>query len=199
MRRLQDESDRINSQVRDLEVKVERLRTDIAVAETKKARYLKEISNLDDKINIEKKKAVQDDLQKLNEMVGTLRNLVPTVEGAIDRHYYNCYGDGNTVKIEQNGSVVVYIVNGDKFGDYLRKLYGQSVQVPSIRSDVTFNKVNIFGPEWTGAFGYPFGEAAFGANDFSFTGSFNCMNPTSVVTGYGTISGIGANYIDAQD
>lgn len=32
-------------------------------------------------------------------MVGTLKGLVPTVEGAIDRHYYNCYGDGSTVKI----------------------------------------------------------------------------------------------------
>lgn len=64
------------------------------MAETKKDRYLKQISALDDKINAEKKKVVEDDLARVHEMITTLKGLVPAVEGAIDRHYYNCYGNG---------------------------------------------------------------------------------------------------------
>ncbi len=131
-------------------------------------------------------------------MISTLKGLVPSVEGAIDRHYYSCYGNG-AIRAQQSGDVVVYVVSGDKFGDYLRNLYGTSVRVPSIRSDVSFNKVDIFGREWSGKFGYPFVESAFENSDFAFSGSFNCLNPGSLVTGFGTISNIGANFIEAKD
>lgn len=93
----------------------------------------------------------------------------------------------------------MYIVSGDKFGDYLRNLYGNSVQVSSIRSDVIFNRVDIFGQEWQSNYGYPFVDSAFGNNDFTFAGSFNCLNPGSVVTGSGVISNIGPNFIEAKD
>lgn len=49
------------------------------MAETKKDRYLKQISALDDKINAEKKKVVEDDLARVHEMITTLKGLVPAV------------------------------------------------------------------------------------------------------------------------
>lgn len=91
------------------------------------------------------------------------------------------------------------MISGDKFGDYLRNLYGTSVRVPSIRSDVTLNRVDIFGQEWTGKYGYPFVDSAFENSDFAFSGSFNCLNPGSLVTGLATISNIAGNYIEAKD
>lgn len=102
------------------------------------------------------------------------------------------------MKVQQNGGVTVYVVSGSKFGDYLRSLYGD-VKVPSIREDVTLNRVNIFGADWTGKFGYPFADAAFKNDDFSFSGSFSCVNPGAAVSGYGTISAIGSDYIEAKD
>ena len=141
---------------------------------------------------------VDDDIAKINEMIGKLRELVPSVEGVIDKQYYSCYGNG-AIRAEQSGNSVVYVVSGDKFGDYLRNLYGTSVRVPSIRADVAFNKVDIFSREWSGKFGYPFLDSAFDNTDFAFSGSFNCLNPGSLVTGSGTISNIGPNFIEAKD
>lgn len=61
------------------------------------------------------------------------------------------------------------------------------------------NRVNIFDQKWSGAFGYPFNESAFGTSDLSMGGSFGCMNPNSLVQGSGTITAIGANYIETLD
>ncbi len=126
-------------------------------------------------------------------MISSLRRIIPTIESEIDRHYYYCYGDGS-VQIEQTGSVIVYIVRGERFGDYLRNQYGTSVRIPSIRSDVTFRRVNIFGAPWTNKFGYPFPEGSFGS-DLSFAGSFSCLNPSNLVRGSGQIVSIGADTI----
>lgn len=161
---------------------------------------MNQIAALDDKINVEKTKAVDDDLNRLNEVILSLRNLIPNVESAIDRNYYNCYGEGENVKIEQSGNVSVYIVSGDHFRDYLQNIYGISpAMLPSVTKDVAFNKVDIFGPDWAGRFGYPFNDSAFNSPDFSFSGSFNCLNPASMVTGSSVITGIGSNFIEAQD
>jgi len=77
---LTDQADTLSSQARDLEVKVGRLRTDISVNDAKKTRLLKDISSLEDRIALESKKNIPDDLNKLNDMVATLRRVVPTVE-----------------------------------------------------------------------------------------------------------------------
>ena len=94
-------------------------------------------------------------------MVISLKELVPSVESAIDRHYYSCYGGGSSVKVQQNSGVAVYVVDGGKFGEYLRNLYGESLKIPSFKSDVSLNRVDIFGMEWSGKFGYPFIDSAF--------------------------------------
>lgn len=66
-----------------------------------------------------------------------------------------------------------------------------------MNGDVLFNRVDIFGSTWVGAFGYPFGNNAnvLGGNDLAIGGSFGCNNPSALVTGYGTITSIGAGYI----
>lgn len=52
---------------------------------------------------------------------------------------------------------MIYVVNGESFADYLKEHYGQSIQTPSIRANnVSLNRVNIFGTDWTGQYGYPF-------------------------------------------
>lgn len=130
-------------------------------------------------------------------MVASLRRLIPSVESEIDRHYYYCFGEGK-VQVQNTGGVVVYIVRGDAFGNYLRNLYGATINVPAVSRDISFNRVNIFDANWVGAFGYPFSSGSFSSSDLSLTGSFSCMNPTALVTGSGSITSIGPNWIEAS-
>ncbi len=97
-------------------------------------------------------------------MIGKLKALVPTTESEIDRHYYYCYGEGS-VQVEKTGGVVVYIIKGERFGDYLHSAYGKSVEVPSNRGDVRLQRVDTYGNSYTNAYGYP------EVNDFSCIGS----------------------------
>lgn len=198
IRDLNDKADTLSAQVKDLEVRVNRLRTDISIADAKKTKYLKDIQNLQDQISIQRKLQVPDSLNKINDMINSLRKMLPTVQSEIDRHYYYCFGNGK-VQVQQTGSVVVYVVRGDAFANYLRTLYGSNVVLPAINGDVLFNRVDIFGSTWVGAFGYPFGNGALGGNDLSIGGSFGCTNPGALVTGYGTITSVGAGHIECAD
>lgn len=193
---LNDQADTLNAQTRDLEVKVNRLRTDISVADAKRSKYFKDIQALQDRIAIQRKQQVPDSLNVINDMIARLKKSLPTVQSEIDRHYYYCFGDGK-VQVQVTGSVVVYVVRGDAFANYLRQLYGANVVVPAVNGNVLFNRVDIFGSTWVGAFGYPFGNSALGGSDLSLGGSFNCLNPNALVTGSGTITAIGGNWVEA--
>ena len=81
----------------------------------------------------------------------------------------------------------------------MRNLYGKNIVLPGVSGDVLLNRVDIFGDTWIGAFGYPFQTSAFGSSDLSINGSFGCLNPNAVVTGSGTITAIGADYIECDD
>ena len=186
IRRLRDKVDALRARYTELEIKVERLRTDISVAEAKEDKINAEIDRYVDRINFEKKKIAQDELDDLNHMIGVLKDLIPTTEKEIDRHYYYCYGEGS-VTTEQTGGVVVYIVRGERFGEYIHNAYGKSVKVPAVRGDVSFRRVNIFGNPWTNKYGYPFPHSRDGS---SLNNDFGCLNPSAAKSGYGTISGI---------
>lgn len=80
LRDLQDQSDTFSSQTRDLEVKVNRLRTDISVADTRKTKYLNDNAGYQDRIDIERRKITAADVVKLNGMVDSLKKMVPTIE-----------------------------------------------------------------------------------------------------------------------
>lgn len=128
--KLRDQADALKAKSNELEIQVERLRTDITVAQTKEARFNQQIQDLQDKINIENKKIVTGDLDSLNRMIATLKRLEPSTQKEIDRHYYYCFGDGK-VEVQQTGSTVVYIVRGESVNAYLNGRYGP--QVPAKR------------------------------------------------------------------
>lgn len=127
-------------------------------------------------------------------MIDTLKRLVPTTEREIDRHYYYCYGEGN-VQVEQTGSVVVYIVRGERVDNYLNSRYGQHANRG--HGDLRFRKVDIFDAKWTSKFGYPAVINRRGNNN-DFSGSFSCLGGNSI-KGHGTITNIGSDYIEARD
>lgn len=194
---LQDKANALRSKFTELEIKVERLRTDIAVAEEKEDNINAEIDRNTNKINFEKKKIAQDELDDLTRMIEDLKALVPSVEEEIDRHYYYCYGEG--VDVEKTGSVLVYVVKGERVGEYLHSAYGDSVKVPALRGDVHFERVDIFGAPWTNKFGYPFVDAALAGESLEFQGDFNCLSPSRSEKGYGVIKGVQSREIDVEN
>ena len=195
---LQDLADKLRGKYTALEIKVERLRTDISVAEAKEDKINAEIDRNIDRINFEKKKIAQDELDDLRHMIKKLKELVPTTENEIDRHYYNCYGDGS-VQVEKTGSVTVYIVRGESLGPYLHKAYGKSVKVPALKRDIPFHKVDIFGPAWTNKFGYPFVDTSLKGRGFEFGGDFTCLKPSESYKSYGIIDRVESGAIHVKE
>lgn len=132
-------------------------------------------------------------------MIETLKRFIPSVQSEIDRHYYYCYGQG-AVQVEQTGSVVVYIVKGERFGDYLRAQYGAGTVTPSLRQlgTVELRRVDIFSPVWGARYGYPFPSSSLGGSGTSISGSFSCLNPSAAQKGYGKIYEVGSDYIGVQ-
>lgn len=78
IKKLRDQADALRSKSNTLEIQVERLRTDISVAQAKEANYNEQINVLNDRIVVERKKLVSDDLDKLQRMIGTLKRLAPS-------------------------------------------------------------------------------------------------------------------------
>ena len=127
-------------------------------------------------------------------MIDALKELVPTTENEIDRHYYYCYGEG-AVQVEKTGGVVVYIVKGERFGQYIHSAYGKSVKVPAVHGDVVFRKVDPFAAPWINKYGYPVVDTELSGNDLNFGKGFSCLNPSAARKGYGTISAIESSHI----
>jgi archaellum component FlaC len=188
---LRDKSDSIRRKCTDLEIQVERLRTDKKIAEAKEDRLNDQIEALEQRIAIEEEKLAYDELHTLEDMVETLQNLLPGIEREVDRQYYYCYGEGS-VTVETTGSVVVYIVRGESFGNYLLSVYGQSVKVPAVRArDYHLYKVDIFSPAFTSKFGAPYAVGEAG-NGLQLSGDFSCLREADAF-GSGTIDSINGN------
>ena len=192
---LRDKANAHRRKCTELEIEVERLRTDINVAESKTRGIDDRIDDLNRRIDVEKGKLKHDDLENLRHMINSLSGLIDGVQREIDRQYYYCYGDG-AVQTEQTGSVVVYIVRGESFGNYLLTVYGQSVKVPAVRGTYNLYRIDIFSPVWTSQFGASFSGSSMGGSSLSLGGDFSCTNNAGAQTGSGRISNISGNRIE---
>lgn len=146
-----------------------------------------------ERIALERKKLVPGQLTALTEMVATLRGFLPNVQAEVDKHYYYCFGEGK-VQVKNAGGVVIYIVRGEAFANYLRNVYGANVILPSNlnnNAEVNLRRVDVFGDSWLGAFGNQYGTSAF--SGFGINSGSDCSAPSadSIVRGSGTIARIG--------
>lgn len=64
----------------DLEIEVERLRTEIAIAEAKADGYRAQIAEYRDRIAKEEQRQYQPELDSINEMIATLKRAIPSVQ-----------------------------------------------------------------------------------------------------------------------
>ena len=128
-------------------------------------------------VAIERKKTPTDDLEDLTQMIATLKRFIPSVQAEIDRHYYYCYGEG-AVEVARTGNTVVYIVRGERFGDYLRNQYGSGNATPSLRQlgTLELRRVDIFSNVWSARYGYPFSGEALQGSQLAISGSFSCVD-----------------------
>lgn len=137
-------------------------------------------------------------------MISTLKRVIPSVQSEIDRHYYYCYGEG--VKESEAQGVVVFIVQGERFQDYLQSNYGSDIvrlgpnNLQTSEREIRFRTVDIFSRSWSSNFGYPFSQTSLGgdSNKFDIAGSFNCLAPSKANHSAGKIKGIYSDYIDVD-
>ena len=199
IKNLQDSIDRIKRDSNALEVDLERSRTDLSVAQVKDKKFAADIKGLKDRIVVEQAKVVEDDLQKLRVIVDKLGKSYPTIQAGIDREYYYCYGPGK-VQVETTGSTVVYIVNGDAFGQYIDNAYGQ-VTSPGLRTStsgsVRLQSVDPFSPIWTSKFGVS-SSSGKGSVGGSGRGNFSCLSG-SAANGRGVITSLTNEGIQISD
>lgn len=130
-------------------------------------------------------------------MADILKTLSPIIQQEVDRHHYDCFGEGS-VQIEETGDVTVYILKGDQIPHYLQKAYGEEVAASEndYRGEVRLREVNIFGPEWTDKFGFPFPHSLDeqGLN----LGRFDCLSPSAAEKGWGKIRTVNADSIEVE-
>ena len=196
IKNLQDSIDRIKRDSNTLEVDLERSRTDLSVAQVKDKKLADDIKGFKDRIVAEQAKVVEDDLQKLRTIVDKLGKSYPTIQAGIDREYYYCYGPGK-VQVETTGNTIVYIVNGDAFGQYIDNAYGTvstGLRV-STSGNVRLQSVDAFSPVWTAKFG---GSAKGGSGAASGRGNFSCWS-SNATNGRGVITGVNADGIQIND
>lgn len=178
----------------EIEIQVERIRTELTIAQTKDDQLAAEIAALKNRIALEEQKLVNGDLDSLLDMVATLERILPTVQMEIDRQYYFCYGDG-AVETTNTGGVLVYIVRGESFAEYIQSAYGQTVNVNrnGVRGVNELYAVDIFSNAYSSNYGAPF-SSNFGSGN-SYASDFNCLNPSALQSGQGTIQAISGNQI----
>ncbi len=197
---LNDTADNLKRQANTLEVDLERARTDLSVAKVKDEKLANDIRNFQDQINAQQPKLVDDDLRNLRTIITNLNAVIPKINDAINREYYYCYGAGK-VSTETVGSVIVYVVKGEAFGQYIQTAYGQSVAAPQLRSDGPDFRLNLVDPYsqiWTAKFGYPTLANKAGINAGVFPGDFSCLNAGGN-SGSGRISAVNADGFVVND
>lgn len=77
--------DAIKRQSNALEVDLERARSDLSVNQVKDNNFVNDIKNLKDRIVVEQKKLVDDDLRNLQALVANLNRAIPQIQSGIDR------------------------------------------------------------------------------------------------------------------
>ena len=119
-------------------------------------------------------------------MVDSLLRSLPSVQGQIDTSYYNCYSLSD-IQSQTEGTTLVYYIGNKNFQKYLENSYGNiQVQAISLSGTVTVTPLTILDPTWVAAFGDPYQDSQIAVNkEFSFNEDFNCLNPSTLVSGYG--------------
>jgi hypothetical protein len=147
------------------------------------------INRLRARLADQQQKAPSDMLVRLRTIVDNLNNNIPSINNDINREYYYCYGAGK-VDTQSTGSVIVYVVKGEAFGQYLQNAYGQSVGAPRLTtgSDYRLQIVDPYSQVWTAKYGYPT-LAENGGTGFS------CISEGSMQTGSGRITSINSDSI----
>ena len=139
-------------------------------------------------------------MRNLRTLINNLNGVVPKVNDAINREYYYCYGAGK-VDTQTTGSVIVYVVKGEAFGQYIQTAYGQSVAAPQLRSDGPDFRLQLVDPYsqiWTAKYGYPTLANQAGVQAGVFPASFSCLT-TAGGSGLGRIAAVNADGFVVND
>ena len=213
IRSLRDKGDALRAKVSTLEIQVERVRNELSIAEVKAARIDDEIAELQDRVAEQEKLLVDNDLAALQNQVANLKNVLPYVQGEVDRQYFYCYGDG-ALEIVETGGTVVYIIRGEAFQALLENTYGISFDDlvccdpdgnkdnfgANVPAEVELISIDTFGDDNNDGDGDSFGVDGDGSGDGDGTAvvtTFTCLAQEGVA-GRGVIVHVDGNRITVR-
>ena len=84
--------------------------------------------------------------------------------------------------------------------NYIKYNYGvEDNQIQNFEGEIILTPSHIFHDSWIASFGDPYSEKVIAnANQFSFADEFNCLNPSTLQNGSGTIISIKKNQIEIR-
>lgn len=195
---LEGNTDQLKLTYQNLESQVERYRADISRGSKREQQYLNEIAILEERLNIERKKLANEELNKLKEMVAALSKSIPTIQTFVDDNYYKCYR-ATSLATQQAGSVTVYVITIPNFQSYIETSYQIQpdwTRVNLVGQEIRLTPINIMDSAWQAAYGLPYDIVSYASSkDFSFPSDFNCLNPSTLISGMGLITSISNRYI----
>lgn len=183
-----------------LEIEVQRLRTDISIGVAKENDLVNSLNDYEKRLISERDKLAYRELDYLNSMIKTLGNSLPKFFQQNNDIYFNCFGNGS-VEAVKTGSTVVYIIRGARMFNYLNQIYnykGKGLAI-SDSTNLRFSTVDTLGSIWANAYGAPFSDTQLSETSLYASGDFNCFSPSQVQPGYGIIQSIKGNAITIKD
>ena len=129
-----------------------------------------------------------------------LKTSLPNIQEDIDKIYYSCFSVRN-IESEVVQGAVIYLIGGKTFEEYLERAYGTSdvLSSPSLSKEVSLTTFNILSEIWANYYGEPFNPNSIAnTTEFIFPDDFNCLNPSTLLSGNGRITNIRGNIIEIE-
>ena len=104
------------------------------------------------------------------------------------------------VKTVMNNKKITYNMNKKSFINYVENAYQSEVKDDRmLNEDIIVTPIYILDRNWKKEFGESYDqETIVHSREFSFNSQFNCLNPSTLVNGYGIIERINKNFIETR-
>lgn len=94
---------------------------------------------------------------------------------------------------------MIYIVAANDFQNYIQNAYQLQFDSGKVKlpTSVKLRPLSLLDSTWESSFGVPYDIISYSSTkDYSFNSDFNCLNPSSLVSGSGIINSIGNRFIE---
>lgn len=130
-------------------------------------------------------------------MISGLQKTLPTISEFVDNNYYKCF-KANNLEVTKQDNTIVYVVGANEFQNYIQNAYQLQPDWSNIKlpTSIKLRAISLLDSAWQSSYGVPYDTISYSSTkDYSFNSDFNCLNPSSLISGSGIINSIGNKFI----